>query len=114
MRKFKRLLTILLASVMTLSVSGSLVGCGGGTKEGCLTIRYYEGGFGSEWLRTSVEQFVATKEGVTYELIPDESVTDNALNLLKSGVDVPDIIMPNGGLWQEWVSAGYLEALDDV
>ena len=115
MKKFHRILATGLAAV---SCIGGFAACGknGGVKNR-LTIRYYVGGYGKTWLEDAVKAFCETKEGVTYKLIDDAGITSRAPSLLrpgKSAKDDPDIIMAQGGAWEEWASQGWLEPLDDV
>lgn len=112
----KKLMKIAALALSAVCATGVLSACSGnkGTAENCLTIRYYAGGYGKEWLETAVKDFCATKTGVTYELKADESVTTRAGTILKSGSDVPDIFMTQGGDWATWVNSGYIEPLDEV
>lgn len=50
MRNGKKILTMVASAALAVSTFG---GCGagaGGAKEGVLTIRYFEGGYGREWI----------------------------------------------------------------
>ncbi len=109
----KKIISVLLASVMLLGSVGFMSACGGekGAEENTLTVRFYNGGYGDKWLEDALESFCATKEGVTYKMIADNNITANAVNYLKT--NVPDIIMSNGN-WKDFVGEGYLEPLDDV
>lgn len=119
----KKLLVLLMSLVLALG-SCALFGCGGDqkTKEGCLTIRYFKGGYGDEWLKDSLFKFLSEKkgvaiselkEGVDYKLIPDTQVTSNQVNYLKSENNVPDILMTQGG-FDQYIEQGLIENLDDV
>ena len=114
MKKSNRVLAGILAVTSCASIFAA---CGGSDAKNCLTIRYYVGGYGKEWLEEAVQEFCATKEGVTYKLIDDAGITERAPSLLKpgrKGKDDPDILMTQGGAWQEWAGQGWLEPLDDV
>ena len=108
----KRILATALAALTACSCIGALSACGSkSAAENTLTIRYYNGGYGDEWLKDSLEDFCATKEGVTYELIPDNNITYQANLYLNT--NVPDIIMSNGN-WKSYVKDGLVEDLDSV
>ena len=109
----KKILSAALAVLATCSCIGSLSGCSSaqGAEVGTLTIRYYNGGYGDEWLEQSLKEFCATKEGVTYELIPDNNITYQANLYLTT--NVPDIIMSNGN-WKTYVKDGLVEDLTSV
>lgn len=119
MRNGKKILTMVASAALAVSTFG---GCGagaGGAKEGVLTIRYFEGGYGREWIENAAEEFKAykkEKDGVEIEtsLTADPSITTTAYQTLKSNNNVPDLMLTQGGSWIEWVTAGYLESLKDV
>ena len=109
----KKIVSIALAAVTAASCIGALGACKGnkGSGENELTIRYYNGGYGDEWLKDSLADFCATKEGVTYKLIPDNNITYQANLYLNT--NVPDIIMSNGN-WKSYVQDGLVEDLTSV
>lgn len=109
----KRILSMALAALTACSCIGTLSACGAkkGAKTNELTIRYYNGGYGDEWLENSLEEFCATKEGVSYNLIPDNNITYQANLYLTT--NVPDIIMSNGN-WKTYVQDGLIEDLTSV
>lgn len=83
-------------------------------EEGTLTIRYFEGGYGTEWLTYALKNFKRENEGFKYKLIPDNTITTSITTYLKSGKNLSDIYMTQGANWAEWVSQGYLANLNDV
>lgn len=87
---------------------------GGETSSNTLTIRHFNFGYGTEWLVSALESYKAEHEGFTYQLIPDSTITDTVTTYLKSGKNLSDIYMTQGGAWSEWVSMGYLANLDDI
>ena len=108
----KKIISTTLAVLTACSCMGVFASCKGGKNgENELTIRYYNGGYGDQWLKDSLEEFCATKEGVTYELIPDNNITYQANLYLKT--NVPDIIMSNGN-WKSYVQEGLVEDLTSV
>ena len=91
-------------------------------KEGRLSIVYYPGGYGTEYLNTFCKEFLAQKKGVSpseiienedYLLVPDEDITYGADYYLTSDARCPDIIISNL-LSPKAVTQGYVNNLDDV
>ena len=113
MKKFGKIAACALSAVSLAGVFGACAKKKGAA-ENCLTIRYYVGGYGKEWLENAAKEFCDGKDGVTYKLVPDGSVTTRAGTILKSGTDVPDIFMTQGGDWATWVTSGYIEPLDEM
>ena len=104
----KKILSVALALATAVSCIGALGSCK--KKSNALTIRYYNGGYGDEWLKNSLEEFCDAK-GIEYELIPDNDITYQANLYLER--NVPDIIMSNGN-WKGYVKDGLIEELSDV
>ena len=91
-------------------------------KEGRLSIVYYPGGYGTEYLNTFCKEFLAQKlnksvdeivEGEDYKLVPDEDITYSADYYLTSDARCPDLIISNL-LSPKAVTQGYVTSLDDV
>ena len=91
-------------------------------KEGRLSIVYYPGGYGAEYLNTFVKEFLANKngksvdeikEGDDYLLVPDEDITYGADYYLTRDSRCPDLIISNL-LSPKAVTQGYVANLDDV
>lgn len=118
-------------SLLTLGVTclavATLTGCRKNAdndiaKEGRLSIVYYPGGYGSEYLNEFCKEFLAEKtgksaseiqEGSDYILRPDEDITYGADYYLTSESRCPDIIISNY-LSAKAVTQGYVANLDDV
>ncbi len=109
----KRIISTFLATLLACSCVFGLSACKKkkSAEENTLTIRYYNGGYGDEWLEKALQDFCATKEGVTYKMIPDNEITYTANLYLKN--NVPDIIMSNGN-WKPHVKDGLIEDLTSV
>ena len=113
MKKLFQITCLAMAGAMSV---GALAACGdtSGAQEGVLTINYYDGSYGKVWLENAAQAFCETKEGVTYNLVPDPDNTQTAATQMKSGKNLADIYMLNYGTWVEWVAYGYLEDLSSV
>ncbi len=117
MKKIKLLSFILIFVMSILSVGMLLTACAGKneTKEGVLTIHYYEGGYGSEWLEDALEAYKADHPDFQYKLNPDPYISTSVTTYLQSGKNLSDIYMiQDGSKWSEWVANGYLANLNDV
>ncbi len=120
MKKFTKLISVLLSLITVTTVCAFSVACDNksGAKEGCLTVRYYNGGFGSVWIEEAMADFAAMKqeEGnpITYDLIPDATIQENANQFLASGKNLPDIMMTQGNDWTNMVNNGYLAPLKET
>lgn len=110
----KKILSLLLTVFMAVSVF-SFTGCGEKKRDAnTLEIRYFAGGFGSSWLESAKEKFIAANPGVKIILVNEEGLRTNAGVYLRSGKNLPDIMMSQTLNWAEFVSRGYIEPLDDV
>ncbi|MBQ7995340.1 MAG: hypothetical protein IJ247_03905 [Bacilli bacterium] len=87
-----------------------------------LSIVYYPGGYGADYLHTLCKEFLASKNNTTpdkieagkdYVLQPDEDITYGADYWITSDERCPDIIISNI-LQPKAVTQGYISNLDDV
>lgn len=122
MKKIKALF----AGLATISMV-AVTACGSNSdneiqKEGRLSIVYYPGGYGTEYLNTFCKEFLAKKNGksvddikeeVDYLLVPDEEITYGADYYLTSESKCPDLIISNL-LSPKAVTQGYVASLDEV
>ena len=123
MKNTKILKVLSLAMATTMSAS-MLAACdfmgGGGASSGntVLTVKYYDGAYGKEWLEEAAKDFVAEKKAagteMSYRLIPDVNVNTSAVNELNSGSGLSDIYMVQKYTWTDWVTSGKLEDLSSV
>ncbi len=117
----KKIIVSIMSLVFAFGAAASFAGCGGdsGAEEGCLTIRYFNGGYGDEWLKDSVNNFFTAKngkapvEGKDYKLIADPNVTSNQKNYLQSASNAPDILMTQGG-YEAYIEQGLIENISSV
>ena len=58
MKFLKRALVVVLSIILATGVFGAVAGCQKKVAEGVLTIRYFIGGFGEEWLESAAEKFI--------------------------------------------------------
>ncbi len=111
----------LIAVIMVLIVSIGLISCevqSSGRnpdigKNGTLKITYYKGGTGSEWIEEMAKAF-EDETLVKVELTDDAQATENALTLLESNRNLPDVMFILYTNWQKFVQKGYLEPMDDL
>ncbi len=105
------LTTVLIAFTFVMS---SCIGGGEPTGEnGELKITYYEGGTGKVWIETLASKF-EKETGVKVILTADPMATENAITLLQSGRNLPDLMFILQTGWQKYVQSGWLEELDDL
>ena len=115
--KIKKLLCGVLVAAMSCSTIAAAAGCSTakGTEKGVLTIRYFEGGYGNEWLEYAAKKYQEENPGFEYKLIGDTTITNTVHTYLKSGQNLADIYMTQGSpSWTEWVSLGNIESLEEV
>lgn len=91
-------------------------------QSGRLSIVYYPGGYGTEYLNYFCKNFLAEKNGknpddikedVDYKLIPDPDITYGADYYITSDSRCPDLIISNV-LMSQAVTQGLIANLDDV
>ena len=118
MKNLKRFLVKAFAGILSASVVLSAAACSTTTNKpqsGVLTIRYFEGGYGTEWLEYAAKKYQEEHPGFKYQLYPDTQITNTVNTYLKSGQNLADIYMTQGSAsWTEWVSLGYIENLESV
>lgn len=117
--KALKVLALTMACATSASVFAGCFGNGGGdTSSTVLTVKYYDGAYGKEWLETAAKDFVADKKAagveMSYRLIPDVNVNTSAVNELNSGSGLSDIYMVQKYKWTDWVTSGLLEDLTSV
>ncbi len=119
----KKIVATVMSLVFAFGAGAALVGCGGDKQvEGRLTIRYFYGGYGDEWLKDSIKNFYAQKKGVAPSKVKegkdyvlyqsDSSLTGNQVNYLNSD-DAPDILMVQGS-YESYIDQALIENLADV
>lgn len=82
-------------------------------KNGTLKITYYKGGTGSLWIEELAKAF-EDETLVKVELTDDAQATENALTLLDSNRDLPDLMFILYTNWQKFVQKGQLAQMDDL
>ena len=109
MKKIHKLTGMFLAAACALPV---FAGCKSSDTD-VLTVRFYNGGYGSEWLQSAADAFGA-QHNVKVKLVPSAEYDCDASVLLKSGKNLPDLFIASSGTWREWVTSDYIEDLTDV
>ena len=120
-KKLTKVLALALALACAVPVTMA-AGCSGtgsnGADSSVLTIKYYDGAYGKEWLETAAKDFVAEKKAagieISYRLVGDTDVNMSAVNELNAGAGLSDIYMLQDYTWTDWVTAGKLEDLSSV
>lgn len=109
----KRCLTML--TCLTVGVAPVFSGC---SKENRSTneleIRFYNGGFGTEWIEYAKTEFEKANEGVSVNLVPDSELSSSIGTYLESGKRLSDLYFSQSLDWQYYVNKGLVEPLDDV
>lgn len=117
MKNVKKLLCAILAAALSIVMAVSVAGCSTTKKtpKGVLTIQYFDGGYGREWLESAAKKYQEEHPDFKYNLIPDTQITNTVNTYLRSGQNLADIYMTQGSTaWTEWVSLGYIENLESV
>lgn len=117
-KKLLKVLSVALACGLSVSTAAACSTTGGQTSDTVLTIKYYDGAYGKEWLENAAKDFVAEKKAsgveVSYRLVGDVDVNTSAVNELNAGTGLSDIYMLQDYTWTEWVTEGKLEDLSSV
>lgn len=112
----KKIAAVALSAALAVTGAAALfAGCGGSTRDAnTLEIRYYIGGFGSDWMDAAADAFEAANPGVTVNPIGDNNLQTSITTYLSSGRELSDIYFNQSCDWQYFVSQGWLEPLDDL
>ncbi|MDR0425620.1 MAG: extracellular solute-binding protein [Clostridiales bacterium] len=80
-----------------------------------LTVNYFVGGYGSEWIESAKAEFEDANPGVKIKLVKDEMLeTEGGAVTLLGSKNAPDIIMTLGFNWSESVANEEVEPLDEI
>lgn len=99
---------------LALGVLPVLGGCTTKRSANELEIRYYNGGFGSEWIEYAAERFEKENEGIKVNLIADPELQSSIGTYLESGKRLSDLYFTQSIDWQYFVNRGVVEPLDDL
>ena len=109
----KRILKFIIPVILCFSAVFASTGCGKEDLSNVLYIRFFNGGAGSVWLENLAAGF-KNETGITVKLESDTRMTENALTLLESGRNLPDLFFALYTNWQYWVQKDWLEPMDSV
>lgn len=115
MNTLKRILVLTLALAMMLVTTA----CGSGESKKTenenydLTVKYYSGAYGDDWIKLASEEF-AKEKGVKVQVIPSSDMDCGAENNLTAGKNLSDLYICSAKRWQSWVQNGYIENLKSV
>ncbi len=116
--KFKKFMAIVVSLLLLCTFAFGMSGCNGagdGAKEGELTIRYFLGGYGDQWMKNAKAKFEASHEGVKVVLDGRSDVTDIMRSQVNSGKNLADIYwLAEMEEWREYVALGKITSLKDV
>lgn len=114
MTLFKKLLVLTLAGVMIACTAAC--GSGGGSddnKNYDLTVKYYSGAYGDDWIKLAAEEF-GKEKGVSVQTIPSSDMDCGAENNLTAGKNLADAYICSSKRWSSWVQNGFIENLASV
>lgn len=84
------------------------------SREKTLTISYYTGDFGGDWMKKAANGFQSENTGLKIQLAPDDNINENILKAFNSGAGLPDVALLRQTNWQYFSGKGWLSRLDAV
>ena len=88
MKKFlKKMLCVFTCAIMAVAP----VACGDSRADNELEIRYYNGGFGSEWIEYAAKKFEDANPGVKVTTVADSELQSSIGTYLSSGKRLSDL-----------------------
>lgn len=117
--KWKKIIVTVLIVIMAVEVVGCKAGKQGGTVDTSrysdrdikLTLNYFDGGYGRDWVYAVVEDYMENVNKDVYVEVVFSYDSANALTELQSGVAADDIYMIETGVYD---MGAYLAELSDV
>jgi len=107
----------IIAVLGTMLAVSTLASCGGGGQRrepGVLSIMFYNGGYGDEWVTEIVKQY-QEETGNIVEAVPDKTISAKAeTNLASKNGSEYDIFISHDLNWQNFADRGLLANLDDL
>ncbi len=79
-----------------------------------LTVTYYDGIYGSNWIKAIVNAYKIKNPSITVKLEPDSKLDQEAGAILESYNNEPDIMFLSNTNWEYWASKGYLYDLSGL
>lgn len=113
MKKSFKLIVLSLAC-LAVGLMPTLVGCKKSRSENDLEIRYYSGGFGSEWIKYAANEFEKANKGVKVKLVADPELQTSINTYLGANRNLSDLYFTQSIDWQYYVRTGKVEPLDDL
>lgn len=114
MKLTKRIVALVLCIVMCVGLVGVLASCSGEKDdENTITIKYFKGGYGEEWMNKIVEKFKAAYPEYKVEAIADAGLEGSYDSEIRNGTTT-DIYMCQNMTWQPLAAEDYLANLDDL
>lgn len=129
MKKFGKIIALLLCVMASLSV----IACGGGNggsvgdsvkddvgkigkrgEKGTLSLNVYAAGYGTDWITSAVSLFLQDNAGVKYYLEASPLALSAVKTQLENGNCKDDVILVSAADYESYVAKGYIEDLTDV
>lgn len=120
----------LIALLLSIIASFSLIACGGGNsgdnnnsgkaeigkrgEDGTLSLNLYAAGYGTDWITSAIQLFVDDNAGVKYYLEANPLALSAVKTQLENGNCKDDIILVGAADYETYVVKGYIEDLSDL
>lgn len=113
MKIIKKLLLLTMAGAIVAGMTACGSGDSGSNGNYDLTVKYYSGAYGDEWIKLAAEEF-GKEKGVNVQTVPSTDMDCGAENNLTAGKNLADLYICSSKRWQSWVQNGYIENLKSV
>ena len=116
MKFLKRLFMLTLVGTIVVSAAACGSENSGSDKSGGhydLSVKYYSGAYGDEWIKLAAEEF-GKEKGVKVQTVPYADMDCGAENSLTANKNLADVYMCSARRWQSWVQNGFVENLKSV
>jgi len=115
MKFAQKLTTLILCLALCFSLVAVLASCGGEEPSGSDTvvIKYYNGGYGNDWIENIAEEFKDKYPEYKVRLVADANILSSIGSDLENGTDT-DLYISHDIQWQYYADMEWLEPLDDL
>ena len=113
--KAKRVISGALAGLLCATTVGVFSSCDGSSAEGVIKVAYAKAGYGSTFMDAWEAEFEAMYDGkYDVQLEGEPGMTEEFVNRLDTGTNLPDVFMIMETGWQKMAAKGRLEPLNDI